>query len=179
VTVGGDYRGKEAADGTLAITRSYRLDASQALLLSSRLFADATAQIFHNNSLGVELQQVYRASAGLMIGSLEFGAGPAYVDQDFGAAGESTSFWAASIHETAGVTITLPVAGTILTQSARVLLPIDESDAKQLTIAANAIVPVTQTFGLSWSLWHAYLENAPTGREKNYTTTSVGVNWTF
>jgi hypothetical protein len=179
VTVGADYREKEASDGRLSITRSYRLDAAQAIVLSNRVFTDVAAQLFHNNSLGVELQQVYRATVGVVVGSFEFGAGPAYVDQDFGTAGESATFWSASIHETAGLASSFPVAGTQLTQSIRLLLPFDQPDAQQLNAAANAIVPITASFGISWSLWYAYLENAPTGREKSYTSTSLGITWEF
>ena len=178
-TLGADYRKKKGSDGTTTITRSYRADLAQTLMLGRGVFLGGATQLFHNNSLGVELQQVYRLSAGVALGALEIGAGPAYVDQDFGDAGASSSFGAVALHETAGFTMRYPVAGTMVTESVRALLPVGEDDAKQLALSAHLIVPLTASLGVSWSLWRDYIENAPVGRNRTYLRTSFGFSWAF
>jgi len=178
-TLGADYRAKEASSGATSITRSYRADVAQALMLGGRGFLDGAVQLFHNNSLGVQLQQVYRVSAGLTLGDLEVGVGPAYVDQDFGDAGVASSFGAVSVYETVGLTIPFPRIATTITQFARALLPVGEADARQVTMGANVIVPVTAALGVTWSSWAAPIENAPRGRDQDYVTTSLGVSWEF
>lgn len=179
LTLGSDYRARTDAAASTSITRSHRLDVAQTLMLNQDAFLQGSGQLFHNNSLGVRLQQTYRLGIGAAVGALEMGVAGAYVDQDFGDAGPAASFGAVSVHETAGWDLPYPAAGTQLTQSIRALLPVGEAGAKQVAVSVEVRAPLTSTVGVSWSLWNEYLENAPEGRERNYLRTSFGVRWSF
>jgi hypothetical protein len=178
--MGTEYRRRRTAKET-SFLRNHRFEASLLRSLTSDWFVSSSAQWYHNNLQGIQLQQAYRLVAGRTLGWAELSAGPALLVQDFGTEEESRSFAAISIRETGLVPLVhLTDRHQIkLQQSVRFTQPTDEPEARQITASAVLSIPIIKSIKVTWSGWYDYFDNAPTGRERSYLSTTFGLGFEF
>ena len=175
------YDSKRKEGGAPVITRSYIVSVQQlAYLPGNRFYLSANARYLHNNSLGVYLQQVYTLLMGTEADwaffSVELNAGPAFVGQHFLQGEPSTGFVAPAISERVSIPLGFISDTAELSQSVSVILPVRSQDPWLVTGLVQLHLPLSKRLSINVRADEDYLSNAPTGFEKNYFTTSVGIS---
>ncbi len=177
------YDSKTTRNSAAAITRDYTGLASYLTHFpgnKAQLSMEGT--FLHSSALGMYLQQVYSARVGRQIKlspstSLELGAGPAFVGQNFVGPNESQGFAAVSFLE--ALRMAVGRNGAELTQSIRASVPAEKDQAYELRMQAALSVPLVSRLGFVISVFDAYISKAPAGFEKNFFTTTAGIDIVF
>jgi len=174
------YDSKRKEGASASVTRRVSGDLQHLVFLpGGHLFASVNANLLHNNSLGLRLQQTYDMRVGGTVDaravSLEVSAGPAFVRQDFMGAGPDAHFWAGSVTATTSVSLAFISAESEFDQVVRVTLPWSQPGERwHAGVVASLRLGITKRFGLTTTLYEDYVANVPKGFKKNYLALNVG-----
>lgn len=174
------YDSKTTRNSSPAITRDYSgLTSYLTHFPGNKAQLSVEGSFLHSSALGLYLQQAYSARVGRQFKlspstSLELAAGPAFVGQNFLGPNESQGFAAASFLE--ALRIAVGKNGAELTQSVRSSVPLEKDRAWELRAQAQLAVPLVSRIGFVITVFDAFISKAPVGFEKNFFTTTAGID---
>jgi len=149
------------------------------------LYANAVAAGYSNSSDFMYLEQVYGGGLGVWAfrndrQSLDLTGDLLYIGEHFYGPSPSLSFAGAALREK--YTIKLLDVNKIpleLSESIRYIPAFNQEKAWQLFGAATLTVPITAAWSTNLTFRDDYIANAPKPANKNWSTSSVGLTYTF
>jgi len=180
--LGTTYDAKRSDTSPLNITRRHIAGFQELVSLgnTNRYYAVGNAEVYHNNSLGIRLQQAYGAGlGGLFFGdNLELTADIRGVGQQFYKQ-RNQRFAAAGLRENYSLGLPFLAPGATIGETFSVILPIDAERSRQFRAFSVLRIPFNPRVAFSVTAYDDYAQNAPPGFRRNYLTTTVGFDLTF
>ena len=172
---------KSSTASPLNITRNYSAKFQHLIFLkSNRYYATVNADLYHNNSLGIYLQQGYGAGMGALLfdNSFEVSADIRGVGEHF-LKGRNLSFPGSQLSERYSLPLTFIHPQATLSETLVYLLPFTEEHAWQIRSVVELSLPVTATLKVTAAAFDDYVRNAPAAFRRNYFRTSFGLQFSF
>jgi hypothetical protein len=177
------YDSKKTNKPPANITRAYEFDFQHlAFLNNNRVWAAFNLALYHNNSLGIYLQQSYGLGMGVLLGPgsrpVELGADLRFVGEHFYSPGRSVGFLGARFLELYTVPLDFIRPGTRLVESLRYIPALTESKAWMLRGRVDLLIPISARWAFSATpVYDDYLRNAPYTFRRNYFKTQIGLQF--
>jgi hypothetical protein len=166
------------------ITRNYNAILQHMFYTSSdNLYVPLLANLYHNNSLGIYLQQTYGGGVGRTFGALELDADLRFIGEHLYTPPksskpiESLGLIGAGLSERYDLSLGKIKAGAKLTQSLEFVPVFDHAGAWQGHGIVGISIPFTQQLSFVVSAFDNYVQNAPPTFNKNYFKTTVGIQY--
>jgi len=170
------YDAKKTGKAAPIITRNYGATIQQLFFLSSNAnYAYAVGNWYHNNSLGLYLEQNYGAGVGATHNNLEVDADLRFVGEHFYSPGVSASLVGAGLKGSYDIPLGHKGVKLNLTEQ---FVPIFNQSRAWLSNGIGALnVPFTPKWGMTVLVFDNYLRNAPDTFRRNYLKTTIGVTY--
>lgn len=177
----GSYDQKKNATGALSITRNHRFYAQQAYgLQMAGLYAYASVDVTHNNSLGVKLNQAYAGGVGLTKGIFELDGDMRALRQSLYKTEGASHLLGAGLTAKFDFPLDTLVQGAALVVANTAVPVLNRAEAWQNNFNVDLWLPFKSAFG-TWgvtiSTEDAYLRSAPIGFKRNYLRTSFNLGY--
>lgn len=185
LTISPTYDDKRSSKPDSAnITRNYNAIFQQTLFtVTDDWFVPVFGNLYHNNSLGMYLQQSYGAGIGHTMGALELDADLQFVGEHFYPSkgyppNKSLSLAGIGLQERYDLPLSFIHMGATFTEAIEFLPILNDGSAWQGHGIAEVSIPFTQQLSFVLSAFDNYIENAPPTYRKNYFKTTMGIQYT-
>jgi hypothetical protein len=170
------YDAKKTGKAAPIITRNYGATLQHLFFLSSNAnYAYVVGNWYHNNSLGLYLEQNYGAGVGATHGNLEVDVDLRFVGEHFYSPGVSTSLIGAGLKGSYDIPIGGKGVKLNLTEQ---FVPVFNRSRAWFSDGTAALnVPFTTQWSMTAQLFDNYLRNAPQSFRRNYLKTTIGVSY--
>ena len=174
------YDGKRSAAGVMSITRNYGAMIQHMFFLTSNAsYAYVLGDLYHNNSLGMELRQAYGAGAGYARQAFEVNADLRFLHEQFLSVEEPARLVGIGLGARYSIDLARLVPGGELALAVHAVPVLNEKDAWLADGTAQLLLPFNDgRWGLTISAQNNYLRNAPPAFKRNYFKTTVGLTYT-
>ncbi len=193
------YQETKKGGSSPTFIRNYGADVRHEVFLhSSDTFAYLDATLYHNNSLGMYLQQSYSGGFGVARGAFEADADMRFVGEHFYSPGINASLVGLGLSGLVDIPLTKKRAGVILPSSGGSVAPPKAPPARPTLTLRERIVPVLNQskawysnsvaalnipFNDKWSFtveaFDNYLRNAPYTFRRNYVQATAGITYSL
>jgi len=174
-----DDKRKNSKPGSANVTREYDGLLQHLMFIDSdTFFASTVADLYHNNSLGLYLEQSYGAGLGRLWLGTEFDADLRFIGEHFYGANPSRSLVGSQLSEKHTFVLDFIKSGAKLTETAKYTPVFNASSAWQLSGIFDLTIPITKKLQFSSSVSDYYVENASSSYRKNYLKTTIGLEYT-
>ena len=152
------------------------------IYLTPRLYTEFLGEAFHNSAFNLYLEQSYGGGIGGRAISggpfwMELSGGAVFVGEHFSTT-KGPAFAAGLLSERSSIEFGKKDGPIVLSESTSYLPAIDQANAWQLRGTVQLAVPITSHLTFVSGFVEDYMQNAANSR-KNYSTTSVGVNFSL
>jgi hypothetical protein len=177
VDVSASYDGKKGATGPVNITRNHGALLQHLMFLKSNAsFAYVFCDLYHNNSLGLELRQAYGGGVGYARDAYEAGVDLRFINEEFLPPDLEQQLVGIGLWGSYDISLDWLVPGGNLILSAKVVPVLDESNAWFGNSAADIELPFNSgVWALTVQINDNYMDNAPSGFKRNYFKAAVGL----
>jgi hypothetical protein len=167
------YDAKWNPHATPVITRNFSGNIQHMFFLNSNaLYSYVTANLYHNNSLGVYLRQSYGGGFGVVHGNLELDADIRLIGEHFYSPGLSATLAGAGLKASYDLPIGDKAALTLMEQ----FVPVFNQERAWFSNAyAGLNVPITPKWSFTVAAYDNYLRNAPPTFRRNYLKSTIGI----
>lgn len=174
-----DDKRKNSKPGSANITREYDGRLQHLLFITSHAFyASTVADLYHNNSLGLYLQQSYGGGVGRIWLGTEFDADLRFIGEHFYGPSPSVSLVGSQLSVRRTFLMNWIRPGTNVAGEARYTPVFNMGSAWQLFGRADLTIPITKKWQAKFEVVDNYVENAPSPNRKNYLKTMLGFAYT-
>ena len=174
-----DDKRKSSKPGDANITQEYdgRLQ-HLSFITSDAFYASTVADLYHNNSLGIYLEQSYGGGAGRIWHGTEFDADLRFIGEHFYAPNPSASLIGSQLSERHTFYLNWIRTGTGFTELIRYTPVFNQTSAWQLYGRGDLFIPINKKLLVSFEVDDNYVENAPSPYRKNYLKTMMVLTYT-
>jgi hypothetical protein len=170
------YDEKRNPHATPVITRNYGANIQHMFFLNSNaVYSYVTANLYHNNSLGLYLRQSYGGGFGVVHGNLELDADIRFIGQHFYSPGMSASLAGAGLKGSYNIPLSDKATLTLTEQ----FVPVFNQERAWFSNAVGGLnVPITPKWSFTVAAYDNYLRNAPSSFRRNYLKSTIGIAYT-
>lgn len=173
-----DDKRKGDKPGDANITQEYDGRLQHLLFITSDAFyASTVADLYHNNSLGLYLEQSYGGGFGRIWQGWEFDADLRLIGEHFYGPNPSASLIGSQLSERRSFLLNWIKPGTTFVELGKYTPVFNMSSAWQLYGRGDLNVPITKKLQVTFSVSDNYVENAPAPYRKNYLKTMAGLEF--
>lgn len=173
-----DEKRKNNNPGSATITRVYDGKLQHLFFITSNNFYESTvAHLYHNNSLGIYLEQFYGGGPGWIVHNVELNADLMFIGEHFYAVNPSLGLVGAELSASYTFDFKLKKLHLSLTPKAIMRPVFNASRAWQTQGRLDLAIPMTRNLQLDVATLDYYVENAPPAFQKNYFKTSIGFEY--
>jgi Protein of unknown function, DUF481 len=171
------YDEKWNPHATPVITRNFGANVQHLFFINSNAFyAYVTGNLYHNNSLGLYLQQGYGGGFGVVHGNLELDADLRFIGEHFYTPGTSATLAGAGLK--GSYNIPLGSKGATLNLTEQFVPVFNQERAWYSNSYGGLNIPITPRWAVTVTAYDNYLRNAPYTFRRNYLKSTIGIAYT-
>jgi hypothetical protein len=173
-----DDKRKNSKPGSANITQEYDGRLQHLFFITSDAFyASTVADFYHNNSLGLFLEQSYGGGVGRLWHGTEFDADLRFIGEHFYGPNPSVSLAGSQLSERRTFYLNWIRSGANIVEEAKYTPVFNMGSAWQLYGRADLSIPINKKLQAKFGVADNYVENAPAPYRKNYLKTTMGLTY--